>query len=349
MDSLSIRPQIQECLDNFIAEQKPILTNISTSLLPLSDYVQEFLSGGKRLRAAFCYWGYLGAGGSDQAAIIKASSALEFLQACALVHDDVMDASDTRRGKPAIHKRFETMHLEGKWLGDNKQFGMGGAILLGDLLLSWADELLMNSGIEINSLMRGKKIYDIMRTELMAGQYLDIFEQARGGGSIENALNVIQYKSAKYTIERPLNLGAALANPDQNLLTQYSNFGLPLGKAFQLRDDVLGVFGDPSETGKPAGDDLREGKRTVLIELTFQNSSSSQKDQLAKLFGTSLNDAEISTLREIVTQTGALAKVEELISSYLDESTKALAVANITPEAKTALSELSLAATSRRV
>ena len=349
MKALEIRPRIQECLDEFIKEQRPILNEVSLSLDPLADYAHEFLSGGKRLRAAFCYWGYIGAGGKDSKEIICASTALELLQACALVHDDVMDASDTRRGKPSIHKRFETMHEESKWLGDKKQFGSGGAILLGDLLLSWADEMLINSGLPANDLFRGKKIYDLMRTELMAGQYLDIFEQARGGGSIENALNVIRYKSAKYTIERPLHLGGAIASDNKQILQAYTDYGLPLGEAFQLRDDVLGVFGDPSETGKPAGDDLREGKRTVLIEMTFQKATDSQKKELNKFFGKELDDHGVASLREVVTVTGALTEVETMISTLLNQSQKALTEANITTQAKEAFSELALAATSRRV
>jgi geranylgeranyl diphosphate synthase type I len=260
-----------------------------------------------------------------------------------------MDASDTRRGKPSIHKRFETMHEESKWLGDKKQFGSGGAILLGDLLLSWADEMLINSGLAATDLFRGKKIYDLMRTELMAGQYLDIFEQARGGGSIENALNVIRYKSAKYTIERPLHLGGALATDNKQILQTYTDYGLPLGEAFQLRDDVLGVFGDPSETGKPAGDDLREGKRTVLIEMTYQKANDVQKSELNKHFGKDLDDQGVATLREVVTATGALSEVESMISSLLNQSQQALAEANVTAQAKEAFSELALAATSRRV
>lgn len=157
MKALEIRPRVQECLDEFIKDQRPTLNKVSPSLDPLADFAHEFLSGGKRLRAAFCYWGYIGAGGKDCQEIISAATALELLQACALVHDDVMDASDTRRGKPSIHKRFETMHQDSKWLGDKKQFGGGGAILLGDLLLSWADEMLMNSKLDATSLFRGKR------------------------------------------------------------------------------------------------------------------------------------------------------------------------------------------------
>ncbi len=349
MKALEIRPLIQKCLDEFITQQRPLLNEVSNSLDELAKFTNEFLSGGKRLRAAFCYWSYLGSGGTDGEEIIKAASSLEFLQACALIHDDVMDASDTRRGKPSIHKKFEQMHSKNNWLGESKQFGLGGAILLGDLVLSWADELLMDSGIEPISLLRGKKIYDLMRTELMAGQYLDIFEQSRGGGSLENAFNVIKYKSAKYTIERPLHLGCALATDDKNLMNTFSEYGLPLGEAFQLRDDVLGVFGDPEETGKPAGDDLREGKRTVLIEMTFANANSSQLTKLEELFGKEVSAEEVSVLRDIVTETKALEHVENLIKTRLEQSMQAISMANITIPAKEALSELALAATSRRV
>ena len=349
MKSLEIRPRIQNCLDEFINEKRPILNQVSSSLDELANFTNEFLSGGKRLRAAFCYWSFIGSGGLDSEEIIKAASSLEFLQACALIHDDVMDASDTRRGKPSIHKKFEQMHSSNSWLGETKQFGIGGAILLGDLVLSWADELLMNSGIEPKNLLRGKKIYDLMRTELMAGQYLDIFEQARGGGSLENAFNVIRYKSAKYTIERPLHLGCALATDDKKLMQIFSDYGLPLGEAFQLRDDVLGVFGDPEETGKPAGDDLREGKRTVLIEMTYSNANSTQKQKLDQLFGKNINSEEVSILREIVTETKALEVVEKMINDRLNQSNQAISMANITNPSKEALSELALAATSRRV
>jgi len=262
MKALEIRPRVQECLDEFIKDQRPTLNKVSPSLDPLADFAHEFLSGGKRLRAAFCYWGYIGAGGKDCQEIISAATALELLQACALVHDDVMDASDTRRGKPSIHKRFETMHQDSKWLGDKKQFGGGD---------------------------------------------------------------------------------------DSQILQSYTNYGLPLGEAFQLRDDVLGVFGDPSETGKPAGDDLREGKRTVLIEMTYQKANSGQKQILDDNFGKDLDLAGVEKVREVVTQTGALGEVENMISSLFDQSQKALAEANITAQAKEAFSELALAATSRRV
>lgn len=195
-----IRPQIQACLDQFLAEQKPILTEIGPETLPLWDSAKTLLNGGKRLRPLFCYWGWGAAFGdpSQRDAVITAASSLEFLQACALIHDDVMDGSDTRRGLPAAHRQFASMHRRSQWLGIPDRFGEGAAILLGDLCLSWADQLLLTSGLPTENLNAAKSVYNEMRTELMAGQYLDLLEQARGGGSVERALRVVRYKSAKY-------------------------------------------------------------------------------------------------------------------------------------------------------
>jgi geranylgeranyl diphosphate synthase type I len=350
MESLKIRPQIQTVIDVFLEEQKPILDQVSPAAGELADFAANFLAGGKRLRAAFCYWGYIGSGGEETSEILKAASALEFLQGCALVHDDVMDASDTRRGSPAIHKRFEQMHQTGNWAGSESLFGVGGAVLLGDLLLSWADQVLMTSGFSDEKLSRAKNIYDTMRTELMAGQYLDLYNQAKRGGTIEEAFNVIRFKSAKYTIERPLHLGCALAVNDKNLINSFSQYGLPLGEAFQLRDDLLGVFGDPAETGKPAGDDLREGKRTVLMEIAFNKSSPAQRQLLDQLFAKpDLSDVEVAELREVIQLTGALNEVEGLIAERLSASQAALEVSSITDEAKKALFELAIASTTRRL
>lgn len=281
---------------------------------------------------------------------MRASAALEFLQACALIHDDVMDGSDTRRGLPAAHRQFEAKHREESWRGCPEGFGIGAAILLGDLCLSWADELLLTSGLPEAAAIRAKFVYDEMRTELMAGQYLDLLEQARGGGSVDRALLVIRYKSAKYTIERPLHIGAAIAGADESVFAAYSGYGLPLGEAFQLRDDILGVFGDPAETGKPAGDDLREGKRTVLVALALENSTPDQAAELNARLGDPLLDAAgVETLRRIIEETGALARTELMIEELLDLSLTSLTSANLDPESVTVLTGLAHAATRRRV
>jgi len=350
LDVEDLRTRVQKSIDEFLTSRTPTLDRVSPDLVPLTDAITALISGGKRLRPAFAYWAWRATGGDDTDAAITAAASLEFLQACALIHDDVMDASDTRRGMPAAHRRFASLHRENEWHGSSEAFGVGAAILLGDLCLSWADELLLTSGLPQDALMRAKPIYDDMRTELMAGQYLDLLEQARGGGSVERALQVVRYKSAKYTIERPLHLGATLAGGDAITRESLSRYGLPLGEAFQLRDDVLGVFGDPSETGKPAGDDLREGKRTVLIAIAVERATPVQDSALRRQLGDPALDAGgVATLREIIRDTGALAFTEELIAARLAESVSALDAMDVDPLAAQVLAGLAVAATSRSV
>ncbi|MGB7982406.1 MAG: polyprenyl synthetase family protein [Candidatus Nanopelagicales bacterium] len=345
-----LRSSVQGTLDEFVAEQAEILAGVSTDLVPFTDTLRVLLAGGKRLRPAFCMWGYLGAGGSEVSNALRAATSLEMLQACALVHDDVMDDSDMRRGQPAAHRQYATRHRGEGWLGDAGRFGDGAAILLGDLCLSWSDELLYRSGFDAQALARAKVVYDRMRTELMAGQYLDLLEQARSDGSAQRALLVVRYKSAKYTIERPLHLGAALAGAQDDLLAALSAYGLPLGEAFQLRDDVLGVFGDPAETGKPAGDDLREGKRTLLVATAMQHADATQAAQLrAGLGDPHLGAAAIESLRSVIVATGALDEVESVIARRTDEAMSALDAAGLAADVHAALTDLAIAATARRV
>ena len=350
LDAEDLRIRVQARLDEFLQQQVPILADVSPDLQPLIQAVTELLSGGKRLRPAFCYWGWRGAGGAPSDEAVAAATALELLQACALIHDDVMDGSDTRRGLPAAHRRFATLHRGNEWLGSPEGFGVGAAILLGDLCLSWADELLMACGLSAEQVLRGKPVYDIMRTELMAGQYLDLLEQAMGGGSAERAMRVVRFKSAKYTIERPLHLGAALAGAPDEVHVAYSGYGLPLGEAFQLRDDVLGVFGDPAQTGKPAGDDLREGKRTVLIATALEAASPSQQIIIRQHLGDpALDSTGVDALREVITDTGALTHVEALIDALLGQALGSLDRVELADPAREILTGLAHAATSRSI
>ena len=348
LDREHLRQRVQKALNGFVARQLPTLDAISTELGPLTDALTELISGGKRLRPAFCYWGYRGAGGSDNDEVVTAAAALELFQACALIHDDVMDGSDTRRGLPAVHRRFASLHRSQAWVGDPEGFGMGAAVLLGDLCLAWSDEMLSTCGLTAERLLAGHRVYDEMRTELMGGQYLDLLEQARGGGSVERALRVARYKSAKYTIEKPLHLGAVLAGADQDVLDGYSGYGLPLGEAFQLRDDVLGVFGDPSVTGKPAGDDLREGKRTVLVAMALETATPAQSAVVRRHLGDPHLTAQgVTELREVIEQTGALGRVEDLIEELLDDALAAVRAMPVQTQAREVLEELAVAATAR--
>jgi geranylgeranyl diphosphate synthase type I len=348
LDANGLRERIQTNLDDFVSEHRSLMVKVSPDTLPLIESLEGLLVGGKRLRPAFAFWGFRAAGGQDSDEVVRACASLEFLQACALIHDDVMDASDTRRGKPAIHKQFESLHDSNSWSGSAKLFGEGAAILVGDLALSWADEMLLTSGLGNDQLIRVKSVYDIMRTELMSGQYLDLLEQVRGDITHERAETVIRFKSAKYTIERPLHLGAAIAGASAELNEVLSQFGLALGEAFQLRDDLLGVFGDSSITGKPAGDDLREGKQTMLIAFANSKAISSDKQYLSEHLGSSeLSTDTISKLQELLITCGAQDFVENRISDYLAKSLSALEALDSESEAKSALTELAILATKR--
>jgi len=348
LDANDLRSRVQHSIDEMVGGQSSILLAISPDMAPLIESITDLLAGGKRLRPAFCYWGWRVSGGADSNEIIAAAASLEMLQGCALVHDDVMDDSATRRGKPAAHKKFSAIHETAGWQGSANRFGVGAAILIGDLLLSWADEMLLTSGLSPEALARGKRVLDLMRTELMAGQYLDLLTQANGDGSVEKAQHVIKYKSAKYTIERPLHLGAELAGAEPKVIDTLSDYGLPLGEAFQLRDDVLGVFGNPKITGKPAGDDLREGKRTVLIETALARANPEQTRDLTALLGKDdLDLAGIETLRAIVVETGALSDVEDMIEKLTNQSIQALESAKLNQQGTQVLSDLARAATAR--
>jgi geranylgeranyl diphosphate synthase type I len=354
LDAEDLRSRVQKVLDDFLARQADVLEDVSLDLAPMTEVVSDLLHGGKRLRPAFCYWGWRGAGQPDRQETVRAATGLELFQAAALIHDDVMDGSDTRRGMPAVHRRFAELHRGSSWSGSPERFGEAAAILIGDLCLGWADELLTSSGLPGEALQRGRPVFDLMRTQLMGGQYLDMLEQALGGtpqgGTAERALTVIRYKSAKYSIEHPLLLGGTLADAPRPLLDAYSAYGLPLGEAFQLRDDVLGVFGDPAETGKPAGDDLREGKRTLLIAYALERATPAQAAKVRRHLGDPRLDPHgVQALREVVVDTGALDRVERLVAELVGQAQAALARADLAPEARTVLEGLVLAATARKL
>src|SRR3954465_6643907 len=310
LDPADLRGRADKGVSGFLPGQGNRLDAVSPLLSSVQQAAADFLlTGGKRMRPAFCYWGFRGAGGEGGGAAVSAAACLELLQAGALIHDDVMDGSDTRRGQPAMHRRFAAMHRREAWQGDADAFGVSAAVLLGDLCLIWADELLNTCGLPTEALLRAQPVYDEMRVELMAGQYLDLFEQVMGAGTVESALRVARFKSAKYTIERPLHLGAVLAGAGGDVLSGYSDYGLPLGEAFQLRDDVLGVFGDPTETGKPAGDDLREGKRTALIAMALAAGSTAQADVVRRHLGDpQLNAEGVAELRGGIVATARAAQ-----------------------------------------
>jgi geranylgeranyl diphosphate synthase type I len=351
LERAGLRPRVDKALAVFLATQRSRLLAVDDVLSDMADALDDFvLRGGKRLRPAFAYWGYRGAGGADSEQVVAAAAALELVQASALIHDDLMDRSDTRRGEPAMHRRFAARHAAAGWSGSGDSFGDSAAVLLGDMALVWSDELLHTSGVEPADLARARPVFDEMRTEVTAGQYLDVLTAVTGDLSTERASKVARYKSAKYTVERPLLLGAALAGAPDPLVRAYSGYGLPLGEAFQLRDDVLGVFGDPARTGKPAGDDLREGKRTYLVAAAHAAlGAAGRAELLSRLGDPALDDTGVERLRTLIGESGALARTEERITALTTTALQELDAGEVEPEARGVLLELADAATRRAV
>jgi geranylgeranyl diphosphate synthase type I len=357
---------VQSRIDEFLGVREPIVTGISPDLTAMVDFSRQFLRGGKRFRALFCYWGSRsvvegperpdGHALALSPAVIAAASALEIFHAAALVHDDIIDGSDTRRGAASAHKLFEGMHLANRFAGSAEAYGQAAAILLGDLMLGWSDELLDEGLDEVAdrpAARRARAEFNRMRTEVTAGQYLDILEERAwlrqpDAEHHDRALRVVVYKSAKYSVQAPLTIGAALAGGTPEQLDGLRSFGLPLGIAFQLRDDLLGVFGDAEVTGKPSGDDLREGKRTVLVALARDAVSGAPLRRLDDLLGNpDLDAGQIALLQDTIQSSGAVDRIEELIDRYVGEAVGVLAEAPINSQAKAHLRELTRTVTRR--
>ncbi|GAA2038807.1 polyprenyl synthetase family protein [Terrabacter terrae] len=354
-----LRRRVQQAIDGQIAGATQSLAAIGEETAPLVSAVSGLLSGGKGLRAGFLYWGYRAAGGLDSDELVRLAASMEFFQAAALLHDDVMDRSDTRRGMPSAHRAVASLHSQNGWAGDADRFGEGTAILAGDLCLTWCDELYATCGLPGEQLARGRRLFDDMRTQLMGGQFLDLLESARGWDGLDldariaSARKVIRFKSAKYTIEHPLLIGALVGGAPEAAIAPLSDYGLALGEAFQLRDDLLGVFGDPEATGKPAGDDLREGKRTVLVAHALDAASDDDRHDVESLLGRDdLDLVGVESIRRILVDTGAVERVESLIGELAHEARRAVDRArqagSYDPSALDVLEDLVSVATARR-
>ncbi|NIJ03507.1 geranylgeranyl diphosphate synthase type I [Frigoribacterium faeni] len=361
---------VQERIDRFLDDRRPALRGIADDLSPFAAFSSDLLRGGKRFRALFCYWGWRSVAGRDAGfdplgapvdqrsldAVMTASVGLEFFHAAALVHDDIMDNSDTRRGLPAAHRRFEGLHRDGGWLGSPVGFGTSSALLMGDLLLAWSDEQISEAfdSLESRAAARSaRREFNRMRTEVTVGQYLDILEEnawrsVPDAELLPRAQRVIVYKSAKYSVEAPLTIGAAMAGGTEHDLEALRGFGLPLGIAYQLRDDLLGVFGDPEVTGKPAGDDLREGKRTVLVATARRTLPAGAVRLLDELLGDpDLDDDQIGVLQATLRESRAVEAVERSIAEQVEHAVQALDGADLAPSARTQLARLAETVTKR--
>jgi len=332
-----VAQQVEARIDALLVAELERWSAVDPSLTaPLTELRRFVGAGGKRLRPAFCHCAYVGAGGDpDSAQVIDAAAALELIHTFALVHDDVMDGSDTRRGRAAVHRRFAAEHASAQWRSEPRRFGDGMAILVGDFAFVYADLLMRGASAE------ALDVFDALRVELCVGQSLDLQSTARGSTDAGVAARIARYKSAKYTVERPLHLGAALAGRLDELVDPLSALGLPLGAAFQLRDDVLGAFGDSDVTGKPVGDDLREGKTTPLVALAAERGDDADRELLrARLGAADFGPGDVAALQDVLVRTGALKEVELQIERLVGEAHRALAATPLNLVARERLAEL---------
>ncbi|MFC7613800.1 polyprenyl synthetase family protein [Actinokineospora soli] len=345
----AVAAHVERALTDYLASRHADMAEAAPSfgsaVASLSGFV---LGGGKRIRPTFAWWGWRGSGGSgdgpDARAVLRGVSALELIQACALVHDDLMDASAMRRGKPTVHVEFAARHREQGWLGEPDRFGAAAAILLGDLALAWADDMFATSGLDAGRLAAALPPWQAMRAEMLAGQYLDVLTQAKGDETEATALSVARMKTAAYTVERPLHLGAALAGAPAPTVAALREFGADIGLAFQLRDDLLGMYGDTAETGKPAGDDLREGKRTLLMSIGMAADPVKAELLRSALGDDDLTEQTLSDVRQVLVEVGAVAEVERRIDALTEAALAALLRADLAAPADRVLADLAVAA-----
>lgn len=334
----TLASRVETRLDRFLTAERARWSEFDAELAqPIDEIRRLVLSGGKRLRPAFCHWGYVGAGGGpDDQIDIDAGAAFELMHAFALFHDDVMDDAESRRKQPTTHVLAAAEHAEQGWAGESRRFGEGVAILVGDLAFVYADQLLEEAT------PAAARIWNELRIELNIGQYLDILGGVSRTRDIVKSERICRYKSGKYTIERPLHLGAVLAAPERadELLPHLSNYGLPLGDAFQMRDDVMGAFGDEALTGKPVGGDLLEGKPTPLLARATRLATREQRAVLELVGDPTMDHETVARIQQVIVDTGGLDELEDHISELTESAVTSLDTAPITENAKTELVEL---------
>ena len=313
----------------------------------VGEILEDFVSGGKCLRSTFMYLGWL-CGAAPSRPALRAAASLELVHAFALLQDDVMDGSPQRRGRPSAHLRFAQRHRERGLSGSAHRFGESSAILLGDLCLIWAEQMLRESGVEARLLQRAWPRYDAMRTELAVGQFADLSSDVRLLPSLEAVLDVARRKSGNYTVRRPLEIGAAMADCDDRTLSQLGGYGLAVGEAFQLRDDLLGVFGSPATTGKPAAGDLLERKATSVVMAAHQLADPPARRELTELMnGADLDDNALDRWKALITATDAVQLIEEMISDRVASARALVRDMTVAEPVRTALVEMAAACTDR--
>ncbi len=335
------RSEIDAALASAWDRLLPPVTDIDARLEPVTAALRRFTHGGKRVRPALLLLGFEAAGGADRTAVHGPALALELLHTCALVHDDVIDRAPTRRGRPTVHRAFAAAHAEAGWSGDADDYGEAVAILVGDLAFVQADALFLEAAVPADALMAGLRCFVTLREEVMAGQFLDLQTATSRSSDRSAAMAVATLKSGRYSVSRPLEVGAALAGAGAPLREALRAAADPLGRAFQLRDDLLGVFGQEDDTGKSTASDLAEGKRTLLITEALRRLDPDGRDVLEAALGDpQLSDDEADRLRGLLEDCGARAAVERTVAEEVAASHAAIADLPVADAARTRLHEL---------
>ncbi|MFJ8040756.1 polyprenyl synthetase family protein [Kitasatospora sp. NPDC096147] len=338
-----LKARVDGALHAFVAGETALLTAIDPELKPVSEQLTAAVADGKRLRAAFAYWGWRAAGQPDSEAMVRAATAMELVHAAAVVHDDLIDDSPVRRGLPTAHLALRRAAPAGP---GREAAGRALAMLVGDLLTAWSGQLFAACGLPAGYLSRARPLWATLARELIAGECLEVLRTRAGAASEAGSLEIVRYKTAKYTVEHPLHLGALLGGAPPELLTALSAYGLPLGEAFQLRDDLLGVFGDPDRTGKSNLDDLAGAKPTALLAVALDRSGPADRARLRQLLEQP-GPGELTELRALLERSGARARVEELIAERTAAARRALTAARLPAPTTAALDGLIGAATAR--
>lgn len=318
-----LRGRVDRALEDFITVEIAELLALDGELAPVAEQMWVSVAGGKRIRPAFCYWGWRASGQPDTDAMVRAAAALELVHAAAIVHDDLIDRSPLRRGRITAHEK----------LGDAL------AVMIGDLMMGWAGQLFHTSGLPRAFLARAVPLWTTMGRELVAGECLEILRTGRAP-DVARSLAIVRFKTGSYTVERPLEIGAVLGGAHPATLRALAAYARPVGEAFQLRDDLWGVFGDPAQTGKSVLDDLAGRKPTALLALTLTQATEPDRRRLHDLLGGSVTASDAAEVREIMRRSGALAGVQRMIAERGQAAREALETARLTPEAHDALIRL---------
>ncbi|MGW0573350.1 polyprenyl synthetase family protein [Streptomyces tauricus] len=343
-DPAAFRARVDAVLHAFVAQEAGQLAAIDPALEPVATQVEASVADGKRLRAAFCYWGWRAVGQPDSDALVRAAASMELVHAAAVVHDDLIDDSALRHGRPTAHIALRgAVRRRPRAVTAARSL----ALLVGDLLMGLAGQLFATSGLPAAYLARARPLWSVLARELIAGECLEILRTG-DEPDLTASLKVIRYKTAKYTVEHPLLIGGALAGAGERLREGYSAYGVPLGEAFQLRDDLLGLFGDPDRTGKANADDVRGRRPTALLAETWRLAGDGDRERLRVLLGRRDPDGDgLHAVREVMRRLKAPDRVEDMITARVEEALGALDELDVPAPAATALTSLAHSAAVR--